>query len=474
MEKEVDTLKPYEFNKEFFEDIKGTDYEGLKEDIKQNGIKVDLHVTKSNTILCGHQRWNIAKEIGLKDVPVKIVDIDEKDKDKVKLYVINDNLLRRHLTKEQRAKLHYEKYKIVDKDKGLEQMKLGKPLGQNVPKVDVYQEIADTSDKDRRTIVRDIQYGKLIEKSPELKTKKYSDVINNYEIKEDKVIRKNTRVEIDVNRINPYDGNMFHFCMNQNKDFGKDVLCVDVTHGENDIRKYKEFYPTILHVCTFLDNKGKEFSLRKYAEVQNFPKDYKFMGTQNEIKRQIGEAVSPKMGEYIIKKYITGKSYIELFAGCGGFSVGAHKLKKECKWCNDFNKYSGYSFKLNFPKTEVFVGDVQDIDEKKIHKEVGEIDFIMGGPPCQGFSSAGQRLGLKEDSRNQLYLEFVRFVNEFKPKQFIMENVKEIENYKKEITEDFGKIGYDVKIEKVNGLDIGMKQKRIRVFFIGNLKGGRN
>jgi len=171
MEKEVDTLKPYEFNKEFFEDIKGTDYEGLKEDIKQNGIKVDLHVTKSNTILCGHQRWNIAKEIGLKDVPVKIVDIDEKDKDKVKLYVINDNLLRRHLTKEQRAKLHYEKYKIVDKDKGLEQMKLGKPLGQNVPKVDVYQEIADTSDKDRRTIVRDIQYGKLIEKSPELKQK---------------------------------------------------------------------------------------------------------------------------------------------------------------------------------------------------------------------------------------------------------------------------------------------------------------
>ena len=50
---------------------------------------------------------------------------------------------------------------------------------------------------------------------------------------------------------------------------------------------------------------------------------------------------------------------------------------------------------------------------------------------------------------------------------------KLIENYKKEITEDFEKIGYDVTIEKVNGLDIGMKQKRIRVFFIGNLKGGK-
>ena len=95
-------LKPYEFNKEFFEDIKGTDYEALKEDIKQNGIKVDLHITKSNTILCGHQRWEIAKELGMKGVPVKIINIDEKDERKVKEYVIKDNLLRRHLSTEQK------------------------------------------------------------------------------------------------------------------------------------------------------------------------------------------------------------------------------------------------------------------------------------------------------------------------------------------------------------------------------------
>jgi len=476
MEKDVNTLKPYEFNKEFFEDIKGTDYDALKEDIKQNGIKVDLHVTKSNIILCGHQRWTIAKELGIKQIPVKVINIDEQDDKKVKEYVIKDNLLRRHLSTEQKYILIATLSEVYEVGRGGDRVSKDAKVASMVeePKEDVLTKTAKDTGVAERTVARARQYRELVKASPELKTKKVTEVLNNYEIKEEKVVRKNTKIEIDVHRINSYDSNMFHFCVNQNKDFGKDVLCVDVTHGENDIRKYKEFYPTILHVCTFLDNKGKEFSLRKYAEVQNFPKDYKFMGTQNEIKRQIGEAVSPKMGEYIIKKYITGKSYIELFAGCGGFSVGAHKLKKECKWCNDFNKYSGYTFKLNFPKTEVFVGDVQDIDEKKIHKEVGEIDFIMGGPPCQGFSSAGQRLGFKEDSRNQLYLEFVRFVNEFKPKQFIMENVKEIENYKKEITEDFEKIGYDVKVEKVNGLDIGMKQKRIRVFFIGNMKGGEN
>ena len=84
MKTKTNLLKPYEFNKEFFDDIQGTDYDALKEDIRQNGIKVELHITKSNVILCGHQRWNIAKEIGLKEVPVKVVKIDEKDERKVK------------------------------------------------------------------------------------------------------------------------------------------------------------------------------------------------------------------------------------------------------------------------------------------------------------------------------------------------------------------------------------------------------
>jgi len=478
MEKDVNTLKPYEFNKEFFEDIKGTDYDALKEDIKQNGIKVDLHITKSNTILCGHQRWEIAKEIGMKSVPIKVIDIDEKNNNKVKEYVIKDNLLRRHLSTEQKYILIAtlsEVYEVgAGGDRHSESFKSATltHLNDDKQRDDVLTKTAKDTGVAERTVARARQYRELIKKSPELKKKKVTEVLNNYEIKEDKKKKKNTRVDIDINRINPYDENMFHFCNNYEKEFGKDVLCVDITHGEDDIRVYKKFYPTVLNVCCFVGKDGRELSLREYAKIQDFPKNYKFVGTSQEIKRQIGEAVSPKMGEYIIKKYITGKSYIELFAGCGGFSVGAHKLKKECKWCNDFNKYSGYSFKLNFPKTEVFISDVQDVDEKKIHNEVGEVDFIMGGPPCQGFSSAGQRLGFKEDSRNQLYLEFVRFVNEFKPKQFIMENVKEIENYKKEIIEDFEKIGYEVKVEKVNGLDIGMKQKRIRVFFIGILKGG--
>lgn len=157
---------------------------------------IDLHITKSKTILCGHQRWNIAKELELKSVPVKVVDIDESDELKIKEYVILDNLLRRHLDKEQRARLSYELYKVREKVQG----RRTDTLSQNETKIDVYDEVAEKVGVSRATLGRDIQYAKIIEKSPELKSKKLSEVINNYEIKEDKVIRKNTQVEVDLNQ----------------------------------------------------------------------------------------------------------------------------------------------------------------------------------------------------------------------------------------------------------------------------------
>ena len=469
MQIKTELLKPYKFNKDFFEDIKGTDYEGLKEDIRLNGIKVDLHITKSNTILCGHQRWEIAKELGMRDVPVKVIELDETDEGKVKEYVIKDNLLRRQLSTEQKYNLIAMLSEVNENPTGADHKSKEYQDARVASGSDehVLTKTAKETGVSERTVASARKYRELIKKSPELKNKKVTEVLNNYEIKNDKVIRKNTRIELDLNKINQYDSNMFHFSQVFYGDFSDDVLCIDPNHGENDIRQYKEYYPTITRMSVLYNSNGKEFSLRDYARVQDFPEDFKFLGTSQEIKNQIGEAVSPKMSEYIIKKYIKGKSYIELFCGCGGFSVGAHRLGKNCLWSIDFNKYSGYSYKLNFPKTKVYIGDILNCNEDEIFSEIGEIDFILGGTPCQGFSSAGQRLGFKEDSRNQLYLEYLRFVKKFKPKQFVMENVKEIENFKDEIIKDFNEIGYDIEVEKVNGLDIGMKQKRIRVFFIG-------
>ena len=333
---------------------------------------------------------------------------------------------------------------------------------------EIIERLAKELNKSPREIWRYIQFSKKCHDVTEFVNKSWRYIVNNYLPTQ----KKNLIIQEDTTqtRLNPYDSNIFYFTQPTKfeEEYDDDILCIDVTHGKDDFRIYKEYYPTITTSIRLTDKNGKEFTLRQYAKVQDFPSDFKFVGNQNEIKRQIGEAVSPKMSEYIIKKYIKGKKYLELFAGCGGFSVGCHKLGKKCLWCNDFNRYSTHSFKLNFPETEVNGKDIKNIKEKEIHERIGEVNFIIGGPPCQGFSKGGKRHGFKEDERNSLYLDFIRFIEEFKPKQFIMENVDGILPFKEEIIKDFK--GYDVEVEVVNGLEIGMKQKRHRVFFIGNKK----
>jgi len=454
MNVDVTLLKTYKFNEKYFDVLKGTDYEALKKDIEKKGITTELHVLKDNTVICGNQRFKIARELNLKEVPIKYVDLKENE---IVEYVIKDNLLRRHLKPEQKALLEYELYKLKEsKDRPI-----GRPKkeDENRPSFDIYQEIAEEVGSGGTTIKDHIRYAKIIEKKPELKNKKISQVL--------KEEVKNYSEEINLDRLNQYDSNMFYFSGTYHEKRFGDVLCITTEHGPDDVRSYKEYFPTVTRMSCFFNKDGKEISLRKYADIQDFPSDFKFVGTTQEIKNQIGEAVSSKMSRYIINKYIKGEKYLELFCGCGGFSVGAHQLKKKCVWSNDFNKYAGYSFQLNFPETKVVIGDIKKINPKTIHEEIGDVDFIIGGPPCQGFSMAGKRLGFKEDTRNKLYLEYLKFVDEFKPQQFIMENVKEILEYKDEIIKDFNKINYDVEVEKVNGLNIGMNQKRIRVFFIG-------
>ena len=117
-----------------------------------------------------------------------------------------------------------------------------------------------------------------------------------------------------------------------------------------------------------------------------------------------------------------------------------------------FNKYSGHSFKLNFPNTEVFIGDIQEINEKKIHKEIGDIDFIIGGPPCQSFSSAGRRAaGVRgtNDDRGTLFDEIVKVLEHREPKCFILENAPFIAKHDNEETwkymkSELERIGYEV------------------------------
>ena len=267
--------------------------------------------------------------------------------------------------------------------------------------------------------------------------------------------------EVKDLRIIQNDSNMFYVSGEKSEKRFGDTFCSVTDKKYNTITTIGR----IFHKET-----GLEFSLREYADVQMFPKDFKFVGNYSSIKKQIGNAVSPFMGAYISKD-LKGKTVGDIFAGCGGFTSGLHKNEKKTKWSIEWENIACQSYKLNFPDTKVICANITKVNPLELEK----VDIIVGGPPCQGLSNAGSekrnnKQRFIEDPRNKLYKEFVRFVKSLQPKEFIMENVKEIEQFKDEIIKDFNTAGYDVKTKLVTGNEIGMKQNRKRFFFLGILK----
>jgi DNA (cytosine-5)-methyltransferase 1 len=117
-------------------------------------------------------------------------------------------------------------------------------------------------------------------------------------------------------------------------------------------------------------------------------------------------------------------SVIDLFSGVGGFSLGFHKFKEfQITAAIDLWEEAGETFSFNFPDIPFFLQDIRKINSSFFKKNgIKTADVVIGGPPCQGFSSCGTRK--PDDCRNFLVLEFARIVLELKPKVFIMENVK--------------------------------------------------
>ena len=174
-----------------------------------------------------------------------------------------------------------------------------------------------------------------------------------------------------------------------------------------------------------------------------------------------------------MKKY----KYIDLFSGAGGMSLGFDKAEFENVLAVEYDKCFADTYKFNFPTHNLKVEDIKNISNEEIKKIIGnqKIDVIIGGPPCQGFSIAG-KIGRSfiADERNQLFREFVRFVEVIKPRMFVMENVAALKTHNKgrtikEIVNEFKYIGYDVKFDVLNAVDYGVPQQRRRIFIIGTL-----
>lgn len=164
---------------------------------------------------------------------------------------------------------------------------------------------------------------------------------------------------------------------------------------------------------------------------------------------------------------------LDLFAGCGGFSTGFEFAGYESILAVEKDAWASETYQHNHPSVSVITEDITTISRPKDLTGDTNVDGIIGGPPCQGFSLSGNR-DLK-DPRNSLFMEFVRFVNELTPKFFVMENVLGILSMKTKdgihvkdiIREEFEKIDYKLCVHVLNAADYGVPQARQRVFFIG-------
>ncbi len=162
---------------------------------------------------------------------------------------------------------------------------------------------------------------------------------------------------------------------------------------------------------------------------------------------------------------------ISLFSGCGGLDLGFQNAGFNVIWANDNDKNIEETYQYNHPNTELVIKSISKIKSEDIPDN---IIGLIGGPPCQSWSAAGNGLGIK-DPRGKLFFEFIRILEDKEPLFFLAENVKGMlsdkhEESVKKITKLLDAAGYNVTINLVNSADYGVPQKRERVIIVGYRK----
>lgn len=177
---------------------------------------------------------------------------------------------------------------------------------------------------------------------------------------------------------------------------------------------------------------------------------------------------------------------LDLFCGTGGFSKGFEKARNaryETVFGIDILPKSVETFQMNHKAALGVCGDIRKVRCEELSRRLkikrGELDLVIGGPPCQGFSSIRPfRSSNEDDPRNSLFEQFAGFVNWFRPRALVMENVVGLATHQsgqtiQQIEECFGGLGYDCQWRILNTATFGVPQRRERLILIGVQKGGK-
>jgi DNA (cytosine-5)-methyltransferase 1 len=168
-------------------------------------------------------------------------------------------------------------------------------------------------------------------------------------------------------------------------------------------------------------------------------------------------------------------TFIDLFAGIGGFHMAFHRNGARCVFASEWNEHSRKTYERNFLKVEPklfksnnFAGDITKVDAKSIP----DFDILTGGFPCQSFSQAGYKKGF-QDVRGTLFFDIARIIKEKQPAAYFIENVRHLKNHdggktfetiKKVLEED---LGYSFYWKIVKASDFGLPQHRPRLYMVG-------
>ncbi len=169
---------------------------------------------------------------------------------------------------------------------------------------------------------------------------------------------------------------------------------------------------------------------------------------------------------------------LDLFAGVGGLSYGFSKLSEfNIVAANEIEKDISIAYSLNYPEVKMLNCNISSLTEEMLYEATNgqKIDIVVGGPPCQSYSTLGKR---KMDEKAGLFMQYKRVLQILQPRAFVFENVAGILSMDhgrlfKQINFEFKEIGYDLKYEILDAADFGVPQHRERVILVG-FRGANN
>lgn len=211
----------------------------------------------------------------------------------------------------------------------------------------------------------------------------------------------------------------------------------------------------------------KEGILNAVREPDSNYRKYK----KQEVMTLLGKLANTSSGEANLNYVEPEHSYsvLELFAGAGGLAIGLEKAGIKCVALNEIDKWACNTLRKNRPNWNVLEGDIKDFS---FTDYANKVDVVTGGFPCQAFSYAGKKLGLK-DARGTLFYEFARAVKEVKPPICIGENVRGLLSHEKGKTLEgmisiLDEIGYNVvPFQVLKAINYNVPQKRERLILVG-------